>query len=450
MASASSTKTESQVTQQELPAWAQEYYGSILGRGLSMIDQPYQKYTGDRVAGFTPEQQQAFDLVQKGIGNWQPYVNQAQQMATQAGGASALGAANPYLTSGVSREAMTAASPYLQRAGIGSALSSANPYLRAGSGSFTQNVDQYMNPYNTAVTNRIGEMAARNLRENLLPAVNRTFIGGGTFGGSRSADFTARAVRDAQEAALAEQNKALQAGYGQAADIYNTEAQRNLTAGQAAGQLSEADLTRMLNTGKSYADIANQIATNNLQAGQVAGNLSSSDYDRMLRASGQISGLGTQYQTQYGTDVSALSQAGGARQQLGQKVADVNYQNFLDQQNAPMKRLQDLAALGQATPTPMTSYTNTSSTATGPAPSSLGTLAGLGTSIIGGIGGTGGFGQGGWFNNIINGGSGTTGGTANPPAGNTMTNSGAVNIKKGGPVKGNKSKRGLGWLKDMK
>ena len=95
-----------------------------------------------------------------------------------------------------------------------------------------------MNPYNEAVTNRIGELAGRNLRENILPGVNRTFIGGGTFGGSRSAEFTARAIRDAQEAALSEQSRALQAGYGQAADIYGADAARQIQAAQQAGQLS--------------------------------------------------------------------------------------------------------------------------------------------------------------------------------------------------------------------
>ena len=148
-----------------------------------------------------------------------------------------------------------------------------------------------MNPYNEAVTNRIGELAGRNLRENILPGVNRTFIGGGTFGGSRSAEFTARAIRDAQEAALSEQSRALQAGYGQAADIYGADAARQIQAAQQAGQLSESDLQRQLATGKTYADIASQLASQQLQAGQTAGSLTSADAQNQLAVGKGISDI---------------------------------------------------------------------------------------------------------------------------------------------------------------
>jgi hypothetical protein len=470
--------TQSTVTQQELPAWAQQYYGSILSRGLSTIDQPYQAYTGDRVAGFTPEQLQSFDMVQKGLGNYMPYIDEASIMNMEAGAESASDAAspffsqasegsgareaNPYLTAGTSREAINAAVPYIQRAGIGSALASANPYLAAGTGSFTNNVNQYMNPYNQAVTDRIGAMAARNLTENLLPSINRTFIGGGTFGGRRSAEFTARAIRDSQEAALAEQNKALQAGYGQASDIYNTEAERNLNAASTSGQLSDADLSRMLSAGKSAADIFNQIAANNLSAGQTAGSLKGQDLSRLadigasvgqitgadasrkLEAARNIAGLGSQVQNQYGNDVSALSQVGGAKQALGQQVADTKYADYLREQGAPIDRLKDLAGLTAGMPMPLTTYEN--QTGSAPAPSTLGTLAGLVTSGIGAIGSSGGFGKDGYVSNMFKSGSSA----APAQQVNEQEIYAAQGSKNGGPITKRKSKRGLGWLKDIR
>jgi hypothetical protein len=96
-----------------------------------------------------------------------------------------------------------------------------------------------MNPYTQNVVSGIGEAAGRNLYENLLPAVNRTFIGGGTFGGSRSAEFTARAVRDANAAALSAQNEALQKGYESGIGQFNTEAGRYLTAAERAQSLGQ-------------------------------------------------------------------------------------------------------------------------------------------------------------------------------------------------------------------
>lgn len=441
--------TESKVTQQEMPAWMQQYYGAILGRGLSTIDQPYKAYEGDRVAGFTPEQLQSFDMVQQGIGNWKPYVDQAEQMNTEAGAVSSAGAAQPYLTAGTSREAMTTASPYLEKAGAGSALTSANPYLKAGADSFTNNVGKYMNPYNDAVTNRIGEMAGRNLRENILPGVNRTFIGGGTFGGSRSAEFTARAVRDAQEAALAEQNKALQAGYGQAGELYGADATRNLTAAQTAGQLSSTDLSRQLDVGKSYADIANQIATNNLNAGQNAGYLTGADASRKLVAAGQIAGLGTQVQNQHGVDVGAVSQVGGQKQTLAQKIADVNYQTAKEKEAAPMKRLQDLQNLTSGMPMPVTTYENSTNSA--PAPNIMNSLVGNAGAIIGG------------YNTLTGNGGSTTGGTAGGDTSSAGSTGGGYDSTGydygqmeptswayGGKITKRKPKRGLGWLKDVR
>ena len=387
MAKKKAVTTETSVT--ELPAWAQEYYGKVLGRGLSGLEQPYQAYQGPRIAQFAGEETQAFDLAKAGIGGFQPYLSQAGDYMGQAvdrpasaqaqrylrqgtapntsaeaqgylrqgtapgvydqaqgylsqatapgmgglssaqkyfdtatneramssvspylgagvsdqnvsssmpyfqkaGSMSAIGSANPYLAAGTSSQAMRLASPYLQSAASGSALGAANPYLQAGVGSFPSQAGAYMNPYNEAVTNRIGELAGRNLRENILPGVNRTFIGGGTFGGSRSAEFTARAIRDAQEAALSEQSRALQAGYGQAADIYGADAARQIQAAQQAGQLSESDLQRQLATGKTYADIASQLASQQLQAGQTAGSLTSADAQNQLAVGKGISDI---------------------------------------------------------------------------------------------------------------------------------------------------------------
>jgi hypothetical protein len=76
-----------------------------------------------------------------------------------------------------------------------------------------------MNPYNDAVTNRIGELGTRNLTENLLPAIEGRYIqagqlgygGRGGLGGTPSGMMTdtARTLRDVNADILAQQTAAL-------------------------------------------------------------------------------------------------------------------------------------------------------------------------------------------------------------------------------------------------
>jgi hypothetical protein len=222
-----------------------------------------------------------------------------------------------------------------------------------------------MNPYTQNVVAGIGSAAGRNLYENLLPQVNRTFVGGGTFGGSRSAEFTARAVRDANAAALSEQNKAMREGYESGMGQFNTEASRSVTAAP------------------------------------------------------YMASLGNQFQTQRNLDLAGLEQIGSQRQQLGQRSADLAYQDFLNQREYPYEQVQRLAAIGGQ---PSAQGTGTTST-TAPGPSKLGQIGGLLASGAGILGATGAFGKSGWLLGKKDG--------------------GEINMKKA-----KKAKAGLGWLKD--
>lgn len=304
-----STITSTSSTQ--LPEWYNQYAQNLIGRGLSVTSEPYQAYGAPRVAGFTPDQQAAFQMTRQSVGAWQPYVQQGAQSITQAGQGSAAGRAQPYLQQGI--------------------------------GSFTNNVNAYMSPYINNVVDRVGTLAARNLSENLLPAVNRTFVGGGTFGGSRSADFTARAVRDANESALAQQGQLLNQGYGQAADIYNTEANRAL------------------------------------QAGSIAGNLGVSDLYRQLQAGQSIAGLGNAVQGASATDAANLAAVGQQQQNLAQNSANLAYQDFQQQRDYPWTQVERLRSLGQGISLPNTT------TSTQPGPNSTAQDIGAITSGLGAL-----------------------------------------------------------------
>ena len=182
------------VTETKLPQWLVDAYTKNLERGYTATSGDYQPYTaGPRIAGFSPQEQQAYQMTSQNVGNYQPY------------------------------------------------LQAAGNYIGGATQSFTDPgvASQFMNPYTENVVSGIGAAAGRNLYENLLPQVNRTFVGGGTFGGSRSAEFTARAVRDANAAALSAQNEALQKGYESGMGQFNTEAGRYLTAAERAQSLGQ-------------------------------------------------------------------------------------------------------------------------------------------------------------------------------------------------------------------
>lgn len=290
-------------TQTILPEWYTQYAQNVLSKAYAATNEPYQKYvTKDasgkevpisRIAGFQPEQEQAFSSYKENMGSYQPY---------------------------------------LQAAASG---------LQRGTGSFAAPgvAGQYMNPYMQSVVAGIGSAAGRNLYENLLPAVNRTFVGGGTFGGRRSAEFTNRAVRDANAAALSAQNEALQKGYESAQGQYNAE------------------------------------------------------QNRLITASPYMAALGTQLQTQQNLDVAGLEQIGAQRQQLAQQSANLAYEDFERQRDFPLYQAQQLANIGGQ---PSASGTGTR-IETAPKPSSTGQILGAITSGVGILGATGAFGKGGWL-----------------------------------------------------
>lgn len=187
------------VTETRLPQWLIDAYTRSIEKAATATSGDYQKYNvGPRLAAISPQELEAYRKTSENVGSYKPY--------TEAAGNYIAGSTRSFTDPGV--------------------------------------VSQYMNPYTKNVVAGIGAAAGRNLYENLLPQVNRTFVGGGTFGGSRSAEFTARAVRDANAAALAAQNEALQKGYESGMGQFNVEAGRYLTAAEQAAGLGK-DIQQM-------------------------------------------------------------------------------------------------------------------------------------------------------------------------------------------------------------
>lgn len=289
--------TQTTQTQTILPAWYEQYAKDVLGRATAATSQPYQRYDVARIAGFQPEQEQAFGTYRQTMGSYQPYINAATQLAGRA------------------------------------------------TGSFTDPgvAGRYMNPYIQNVVSGIGAAAGRNLYENILPQINRTFIGGGTFGGSRSAEFTQRAIRDTQQAALNKQMEAMSDAYKTAADLYGAEAGRALTGAE------------------------------------------------------RFAGLGEQEQTQRLKELSGLEAIGQKRQELAQRSADLAYEDFVRQRDYPLTQVQQLAGIGGV---PSASGAGTV-VRNEPGTSGLGSALGTAASVVGALGSSGAFGKAGWLTGLF-------------------------------------------------
>lgn len=106
--------TQQTVTQTSIPDYAKPYVETMLGKAQATTERPYQAYGGERIAGFTPLQQQAF----QGAANLGPtqQIGQGTQLAGLAGLGS-LGAGQNYMSMATNPYAQQAfMSPYIQNA----------------------------------------------------------------------------------------------------------------------------------------------------------------------------------------------------------------------------------------------------------------------------------------------------------------------------------------------
>jgi len=380
-------------TTSDVPKWLQDYTVDLFSQQRAVSSLPFQQYQLPRIAQEQGATTRAYDLIQDRIGTWQDPTNTALRgmqalggqtagqgaalnMLGSAAGMNAYNAAQPYigtsagtLQSATGQNAMSAASPYLQSAGTTDITGAASPYLQTASQNAYQNVGNYMNPYNQAVTDQIARLGARNLSENLLPGVSDQFVRAGQFGSSRMGEFGGRALRDTQEAVLNQQAQALQQGYGQALSAAQTDAARQAQLASTAGGLSAQEAQNLLSVGQQYGNLtqaqqqallqaANQYGALGQQQGALTGQtqqnlanigtqygqLAASEAARQQSALGQVADISKLQQGLATADAAALQSVGAERQALQQRGLDTAYQDFLTQQQWPQQQINAMSA----------------------------------------------------------------------------------------------------------
>lgn len=432
----------------ETPKWLQDAIYNQIYQATNTANTPFTPYTGTLVAGATPQQTQAWNAVSANQGSWQPtfqqaetglaalstapggmsaaqpYMTQAagmsplsaaQPLLSQATGTSGVGAAQPYLTqqaqalSGVDTGAgARTLDPYVQASLQGSGLTAAAPYMQQAAQTSAGDIANYMNPYTESVTSQIAKLGARNLQENLMPAVSDAFIKAGQFGGTRMGEFGSRALRDTQESILGQQSQALQAGYGQALSAAQQESARQAQLASTAGGLGTAQQQAILSGGQALTSAQQQAAQQEMARAQAlgqvgtqlggltqaqqqallsaaqqtgtltgqqqqliaslgtqAGQLTSADLQRQQSALAQMAAMAQQGQQMRTTDLAALEAAGSAQQQLAQKQADAAYQQYLIEQQYPKTQLDWLSTQVRGMAPNVAGATTQSGTSTG-------------------------------------------------------------------------------------
>ena len=336
--------TSTQVTQTNLPAYAQPYFEDILSKSQSLAAAPYQPYTGNQIAPLSGLQNQAISTVQNSQGVYQPYFNAAGQGLGSVANTAQNLSFNP----------QTATNSYTAQ--------SFNPQQFTG-----DQVAQYMNPY---------------LQQSLAPQIqllnqqyaqqgnqlNSQAAANGAFGGYRQGIQQSQNTLNNNLAFNSLVSQGYNNAYQNAASQFNTSQQQ---AAQAAA-MNNQNQQQQAALGLQATGMNNQNALNAAQLQLQGGQLG-------LSAAQAQAGLGTAAQGAAQSDANALLNMGTIQQNQSQTELNTAYQNFLNQTYAPYQQLNWESGILHGVPV-TANQTVTGYTAP---PSPVSQIAGLGLGAAG-------------------------------------------------------------------
>ena len=270
--------SSSQTQISELPDWAKGYAKDTLAKAGALTDisqNPYKPYEANRIAGFSPLQQQA----------------QQQAAGMQTSGATGFG------------------TQLAGAAGLGALGARYDPTQFQADQFGGDAAQRYMSPYMQNVVDiqqreaqRQGDIAGTQLAGQATKS--------GAFGGGRQAIMQAEAARNLAQQKGDIQARGLQSSYEQAQNQFNADQARRMQAQQLAEQSKQY--------GAGYG----------MQGLQTA-----------LQGAGQLGTLGGQEFAQGMDINKLQSAYGGQQQALQQQGLTQAYQDFQNQQNYPYKQL---------------------------------------------------------------------------------------------------------------
>lgn len=278
--------TQQVVSSTEVPAYARPYVERLLGKTEALSQTPYQAYGGERIAGFTPMQQQAF----QGVANLKP--SQQLGVGTQLAGLAGL-------------QGLGAGQQYAQQATSPGAMQA------------------YMSPFtNLALEPQMRE--ARRQSDITGQQQASQAVRAGAFGGSRFGLMEAERQRNLGQTQADIYGRGMQTAFEQArqaqqfgADIGLRGAATGLQAAQQLGQLGQTQfgqqkdiLQGQLSAGAQQQGLEQQRLA---QAYQDFQNQRQYPYQQLAFMSDMLRGLplSQQSQTMYQAPPSQMSQLAG-------------------------------------------------------------------------------------------------------------------------------------------
>lgn len=313
--------TSSSTTSNAPPAWLQKELQNLGSQAQAMAMKPLQQYSGETVAGFTPDQKQAMSIVSNAQGMAQPYYNSAAQ----------------YFQNATTPLAPTI-QPYVDQSGqtLQKGMSQLDP----------NNIASRMSPYIQNVVDATqAQFNNANQQQNQQLVGNA--ISSGAWGGDRAS---------VAQGILGGQQQLSQAP--QIANLYNQGWQNAGQLATAAGQQDIAAAQQQLAGGNAVlgANQANAWLNSQVGAGMM--------------------GLGTTAENEALQGAQSLMSVGNQQQTLAQNQLNVPYEQFLQQQAYPYQQASWLSGIENG----LGSVVGGNSTTTSLAPQ-----ASTGSQIFGGL-----------------------------------------------------------------
>ena len=358
-------KTESTGTtySSNIPEYAKPYYEELLkqtgkqvystdGAGYVTGVQPFQRYQGQRLAGFTPQQKalqgQVAALNPKeyvGYGEGLDYTRRASNYADAAMNYG-LRDALAYDPSTITSENIYTG--YTRPSTVTDDTVTTESFIDPGVAA------SYMDPYQTNVTNMLKEDARRDA------AIAKTgrglgSIGRGTFGGGRQALTEGQADRDLQTTLAKIGYQGEQDAFRNAQEQFERDQGRSLQASTAnqsadiqAEQLNQATDIKAAQL-RQQSEQANQATDLQMQGMQQSGDEFAADLSKQLGLSGLQAKLeagksmasiaGERRMTELKTLLAQTTDADEI-QKLNQEMLSLKYQEFKEQQDYGKKQVQ--------------------------------------------------------------------------------------------------------------
>lgn len=347
-------------TTSNLPEYARPYFEGLMQRSQTMLTQDYTPYGQERIAGFTPEQQQ----VQQNV--------LAQQTPGQFGAATGLGTAaglgslmaSQYDPSGFrAQRVRTEPLNYFQMGG---------PESFTGAGM----AQQYMSPYIQQALEPQRREAIRAAQQGQL-AQDLGAARQGTYGGSRQLLAAMERERNLGQQLGDIEARGMQTAYEQAAQQFNAEQQarqaaqqQNLQAALGVQQLGTQTSLTAQQANQQQGLEAQRLAEQSRQFGANLGLQGLAQTGQMAQTLGNLGQMQSQ------TDLARLNQqqqTAAQQQALNQQYLDTAYQDFLRQRDYPLEQLQQYSSLLRGVPVAPSSTQTTYAPAPGIAQQILGT-----------------------------------------------------------------------------